>query len=75
MKKVEKYNHHNCEVNVISDIKGKHRDNCLCWLDCIFFHPDTENNCEIAKETFKNCVKFNTVTPVYECPKYERLVK
>jgi hypothetical protein len=68
---IEKYIHHGVEVSVQSELKGKHRAHCLCFQNCRFFFPDDpEKNCEIAKANFKNCVDYNLVLPVYECPKY-----
>lgn len=72
MKTVEKYIHHGAEVFVFSELKGKHREHCLCF-QCKFFKPGEPDNCPIAQATFENCVKYNTVTPVYECPVYEPL--
>jgi hypothetical protein len=68
---IEKYEHHGVVVSVQSHLKGKHRENCLCFQNCKFFVPDDINkNCEIAKANFKNCVDFNVALPVWECPKY-----
>jgi hypothetical protein len=66
---IEKYTHHGVTVSVFSHLKGKHRDHCLCFR-CLHFKPGTEENCLIAKDTYKNCVKHNLVTPVFECPKF-----
>ena len=55
---------------VFEELKGKHKDHCLCFK-CDAFKPMTPENCKIAQATFDNCVKFNTVTPMYECPMYE----
>jgi hypothetical protein len=54
---------------VFDKLKGKHRSHCLCFL-CDKFFPNTTENCKIAQATFENCVKFNTVTPMYECPEF-----
>jgi hypothetical protein len=67
---VEKYVHHGREVFVNSEVKGKHRDHCLCFA-CKKFKPDTSENCPIANDTFENCKKHHLVTPVYECPSFE----
>ena len=72
MSNVEKYNHHGVDVHVLSDVKGKHRDYCLCFNGCKRFKPESSDNCEIAASNFANCVKYNTVQPVFECPKFER---
>jgi hypothetical protein len=69
--KYEKYKHHGQEVWVRSDLKGKHREHCLCMfckkLDVLNRHK----NCPIANAVFKNCKQFNLVTPMWECPKFE----
>lgn len=69
--KVEKYVHHGAEVSVISQMKGKHRDICLCFQGCRFFKPGEPNNCSIAQQIYEMCVEHNLVTPVLECAKYE----
>lgn len=68
----EQYEHHGATVWVDSNLKGQHRSHCLCF-SCESFHPGTPENCEIAQATFENCVKFNTVTPMYECPKFVQI--
>lgn len=57
-------------VWVDSELKGKHREHCLCWK-CDHFKPGTPENCFIADRVFQNCVSYNLVTPVYECPQFE----
>jgi len=68
---IEKYVHHGVKVSVISAVKGKHRDHCLCFQGCLHFKPGKPDNCEIAQANFENCVKFNTTQPVFECPRFE----
>ena len=71
----EKYEHfgNGIEQWVKSDLKGKHRDHCLCW-NCVNFDPDDhENNCNIARSVYALCVEFNMVIPVWECPYFEVL--
>jgi hypothetical protein len=70
MQKVERYVHHGREVAVISEVKGRHRDFCLCFNGCDFFKPNTPENCEIAKMNFAVCKTHGLVAPVMECPKY-----
>ena len=65
----EAYEHHGASVVVRKDLKGKHREYCLCH-NCYRFKPDTAKNCLIAQAVFKNCVEFNIVTPMWECPKF-----
>ena len=69
----EKYFHEREDsVNLVavrSDLKGKHREYCMCF-DCTEFNPDTEYHCPIAKAVYNNCVEFDIVSPVWECPKF-----
>lgn len=70
-KRFELYTHHDRPVWVRSDLKGKHREHCLCW-SCSRFHPDDRaNNCPIANALYAFDVFTGTVTPVWECPKFE----
>lgn len=65
--------HHGVLVKVQENLNGKHREHCLCWLGCKKFKPtDRENNCAIANAVFKNCVDFNIVAPIWECPSFEQ---
>ena len=64
-----KYLHHDVEVRVRADLKGLHRDHCLCF-ECEDFAPGTQQNCSIAAAIYSNCVRFNVVTPVWECPRF-----
>jgi len=67
----EKYNHHGNEVWVRPDLKGKHREFCLCHVCKKLDMVNREKNCPIAKALYENCVKFKLVTPVWECPDFE----
>jgi len=67
--KIAKYEHHGVEVSVRDDLKGRHREFCLCHM-CKRFNPGVASNCRIAQATFKNCVEFNTTTPMWECPEF-----
>lgn len=69
MTNFEQYDHHDATVWVNSDLKGKHRGHCLCF-SCDRFKPGSDDNCYIAKRIYANCVEFNLVTPVYECPEF-----
>lgn len=68
MAKYETYEHFGCKVKVRSDLKGNHRDHCLCWSCDKFFPEDREKNCKIASLIFAICVAHNLVLPVWECP-------
>ena len=66
-----RYEHHGRQVFVREDLKGKHRDHCLCF-SCGKFTPDNRRtNCPIANALYSNCVQFGVVTPVYECPEFK----
>ncbi len=67
---IEQYVHHGHYVYVMSELKGKHREHCLC-SQCAAFKPNTLDNCKIAQSLFEICVRENLVTPVYECPCYD----
>lgn len=67
------YDHHGNRVWVRADLRGRHRNHCLCQV-CTYFQPGTLLNCEIAQATYENCVKYGTVTPIWECPKFAKKV-
>lgn len=66
------YEHYGALVFVDENLKGKHRENCLCWK-CGSFKPGMPENCPIAQKLYKICVKESLVTPVYECPVFVEL--
>lgn len=65
-----KYVHQGAEVWCFSELKGKHREHCLCHR-CKKFTFEREKNCHIANILYALCVLCNLTTPVYECPKFE----
>ncbi len=67
---IEVYEHHGASVAVQPHLRGKHREHCLCFQGCRKFRPGSRGNCEIAQAVFTNCVKFDIVTPVWECPRF-----
>lgn len=72
MKATERYIHHGHDVAVFSDLKGKHRENCLCWNGCKRFVPENRgHNCPIANALFTLDVTYGVTTPVFECRDYE----
>jgi len=65
------YEHHGELVWMMDELKGKHRENCLCY-HCLKFVPeDREKNCKIANDLYDNCIKYSLTTPVYECKEFE----
>jgi hypothetical protein len=72
MSKIIKYEHYGKNMSVQEHLKGKHREHCLCFQNCIFFNlEDREKNCSIATALFKFDVENNVTTPVWECEKYK----
>jgi hypothetical protein len=69
--RIERYEHHGRVVAVDASLKGTHRDHCLCMRCTKLKAGDSANNCPIAQATYENCVRFGTVTPMYECPEFE----
>ena len=65
------YKHHGVKVCVMSHLKGRHREHCLCFAECKHFKPNAPDNCEIAQMNYDNCVKFGVTLPVWECSKYD----
>jgi len=66
------YRHHDGNVWVRTDLKGLHRDHCLCY-ECQRFHPkNRERNCRIANVLYALNVAWNMVTPVWECSEFIR---
>lgn len=69
--KIEWYEHHGVMVAVNPELKGEHRQHCLCF-ECRKFKPGApETNCPIANLNYAICLAHNIVTPVYECPKFK----
>ena len=73
--KIMEYVHHDAKVKVRRELKGKHRDYCLCHICGSFDPDDRDENCCIANAIFENCKKFNVVTPVWECPNFNLRVE
>lgn len=67
---IVEYEHHGGIVKVDARHKGRHREHCLCY-HCDSFKPGEPDQCPIAQAIYENCVKFNVVTPVWECPEYQ----
>ena len=71
--KTEKYQHHDRTVHVVSEVKGKHREHCLCH-SCGKFKPGKSDNCVYAQHNYTFCLMPGgpMVVPVYECEDYVR---
>lgn len=72
MSRIVRYVHHNPArpVAVREDLKGKHREHCLCF-SCDRFIPADGPKCPIAAELFALCQKHDLVAPVWECPEFK----
>jgi len=66
------YEHHGRRVSVRSDLKGRHREHCLCHV-CFEFRPGKEDNCPYAQMLFAFlCLPGGpTVSPVWECEAFK----
>ena len=69
-----KYKHHGVNVSVREDLKGKHREHCLCWICEKFNSKDRETNCNIANKLFEFDKYYSVTTPVWECKKFRLLI-
>lgn len=67
---IVKYIHHDKKVSVREDLKGKHRDYCLCF-SCEKFSSVMEDNCKITNHIFSLDQALNVTTPVWECGSFE----
>jgi hypothetical protein len=68
--KYEWYKHHGRNVFVRSDLKGTHREHCLCFSCQKFTPEDRKGNCAIANALYSLCVLTGITTPVFECPEF-----
>ena len=69
----EYYYHHGRWVYVRKELKGKHREYCLCF-SCQLFNPENhDGNCRTATLIYAVCVTNNMVLPVWECPHFIEL--
>jgi len=67
------YVHHGDIVSVREDLKGRHREHCLCWRCSNFTPDDRGNSCPIANTLYALDVLAGITTPVWECPKFYEL--
>lgn len=73
MTTIVRYAHHNPDrpVAVRADLKGSHREHCLCFGCAKFGGGDSGRKCPIAAELYALCQKHDLVAPVWECPEFE----
>jgi hypothetical protein len=65
------YKHHGKKVFVREELKGHHKEFCLCYRCKTFEEFDPSKNCPTANMVYAMCVKYNLVLPVWECPKFK----
>jgi len=65
------YEHHGNEVWVDEDLKGKHRDHCLCYSCSKFYPLQRDENCQISNLVYATCVALKLTLPVWECPYFQ----
>ena len=70
MIRYERYEHHGVGVWVRADLKGTHREHCLCHACTKLDITNHEKNCPIASELYALCVKHGLTTPVFECGQF-----
>lgn len=70
MRRYKQYYHWGNKVWVNTDLKGQHREHCLCWNCALFTPEDRERNCTIANMVFALCCLQNLTLPVWECPDF-----
>ena len=68
---VIKYDHHGKEVYVREELKGKHRDHCLCFICDNFNMDNKDKKCKVADMIYHICIHYNLTLPVWECPDYK----
>jgi hypothetical protein len=65
------YVHHGRLVKVREELRGRHREFCLCHICDILDTENQENNCSIANRLFSLRKETGVVTPVWECVYFE----
>ena len=69
MTQIVSYVHHGTRVKVREDLKGRHRELCLCH-SCAYLKPGAADNCRKAQRLYELCVAEGMTTPVFECPSF-----
>ena len=71
MGKIIRYIHHDQNMAVDSELKGKHKEHCLCYR-CLYFWPEIpQKSCSVANILHNLNVTCGLVTPVWECTDFE----
>lgn len=68
---IVKYKHHEHDVYVKKEYKGKHNDICLC-IDCKHSNfTDHESSCPLSAMLYAFCREHGGTAIRSECPRYE----
>lgn len=65
------YEHHGLMMSVRNNLRGLHREHCLCWICDRFVPENRKKNCIIANKLFDFDIGHNVVTPVWECAMFK----
>jgi hypothetical protein len=68
--KIIKFDHHGAIVSCREDLKGKHREYCLCFQCDKLFVDDLDKNCKIAQALFRLDILAEITTPVFYCKEF-----
>jgi len=60
------YVHHGKTMYVRQDLKGHHKDYCLCY-SCEKMTPGKPDHCLVAQGLYDYDCKHGVTTPVFEC--------
>ena len=71
MGKIVWYEHYGRKVAVDEELRGKHKEYCLCFRCEKFIPNNRERHCKLADLNYANCRLNNMVLPVWECPKFK----
>lgn len=67
-----RYRHHNLMWGR-TDLRGTHREHCICY-ECNNFQPDSKtDNCPIAQGLYEYDQRHGVTTPVFECAHFKPL--
>lgn len=69
--KIIQYEHHGIEVAVRENLKGKHREHCLCFSCSKFNKDNPKTKCKIADSLYHFDMIHGLTTPVWECPEFK----
>jgi len=68
--RIQQYVHHGRLMSVRADLKGKHREYCLCYSCAALNLKDRNSNCSVANTLFSLGVLAGITTPVWECVRF-----